>query len=248
MHVVPFKKSRTMDAYALVRHCSLFADLSDDYLTMIAENTQHLVEPKGKILFLHGDEAQYCYLMLHGWIKLFRETLDGTEAVFDVVTKGHIFGQFAIFNHNIHDYTAQAIEAIGALLIPTSILQRLVAQDQRFALNMLHHMASHQRMQTDEIEHLALQSAPQRIGCFLLSLCKSARHTHPKESIELQLPYDKTLIASRLGMKAETFSRALAKLKEETGITIKGSTITVHGTDSLSIYSCANCSNQFPCT
>jgi CRP/FNR family transcriptional regulator, dissimilatory nitrate respiration regulator len=173
--------------------------------------------------------------------------MDGTEAVVDVVTKGHIFGQFSMFDHGTYDASAQAIEDMSALLIPTRMIQQIMEQNHRLALNMLHSMAFHRRMQTMEIEHLAVQNAPQRIGCFLLRLCKASNHTHPNAPIELHLPYDKTLIAARLGMKAETFSRALAKLKEETGITIKGSTITVHGTDSLSIYSCNNCSSQFPC-
>ena len=37
----------------------------------------------------------------------------------------------------------------------------------------------------------------------------------------MRLPYDKKLIASRLGMKPETFSRALAQLRNH-GVTIKG--------------------------
>jgi CRP-like cAMP-binding protein len=89
-----------------------------------------------------------------------------------------------------------------------------------------------------------VQNAPQRIGCFLLRL---ANQTALDNTITIHLPYDKTLVASRLGMQPETFSRALAKLKEKTGIRIKGATIEMESLNQLSDFSCAACSSSFPC-
>jgi hypothetical protein len=65
--------------------------------------------------------------------------------------------------------------------------------------------------------------------------------------VTLHLPYDKTLIASRLGMKPETFSRALAKLKEQTGIRIVGPTVYIDRLQTLVSYTCNHCSTHFPC-
>ena len=67
------------------------------------------------------------------------------------------------------------------------------------------------------------------------------------ESVTITLPYDKTLIASRLGMKPETFSRALAKLKQETQIEIKGPMVTIKDMQRLISFTCNHCSSSFPC-
>ena len=60
-----------------------------------------------------------------------------------------------------------------------------------------------------QIEQLQVRSGTQRVADFLLKLC-------PAEDgpAEIALPYDKSLIASRLGMKPESFSPPLARLRD----------------------------------
>jgi hypothetical protein len=74
-----------------------------------------------------------------------------------------------------------------------------------------------------------MQSAPQRIGSFLLRLCPHDK----KKGIVLHLPYDKTLIAYTLGMKGSTFSRALNILRQKAGIRISGSRVEIEAMDGL---------------
>jgi hypothetical protein len=50
-----------------------------------------------------------------------------------------------------------------------------------------------------------------------------------------ELPFDKSLIARRLGMKPETFSRALAKLRG-IGVETQGATVNVEDLDRLRAY------------
>jgi CRP-like cAMP-binding protein len=104
-------------------------------------------------------------------------------------------------------------------------------------------MSKHRKCQEREIEHLTIQNAPQRIGCFILRLCPKDQD----KNIILQLPYDKLLLASRLGMKPETFSRALNKLRDETGIRINGARIEIGNIKQLSHFSCSACSSSYPC-
>ena len=108
---------------------------------------------------------------------------------------------------------------------------------------MLSAMARYRRRQDQELEHRTIQNAPQRIGCFLLRLTRQ----DAEGPVTIHLPYDKTLVASRLGMQPETFSRALAKLRDATGITVRGATIEMDSLDRLVRYSCAACSSEFPC-
>ena len=56
-------------------------------------------------------------------------------------------------------------------------------------------------------------------------------------------PYDKALAAQRLGMKPETFSRALAQLKP-LGVTIKGPEIAIDSFSCLTAYCCGHCTAQ----
>jgi CRP-like cAMP-binding protein len=66
-----------------------------------------------------------------------------------------------------------------------------------------------------QVEELKARTGAQRVAAFLLELapCKSG-------ACEVTLPYEKTLIAGRLGLQPESLSRAFAKLKAY-GVTIK---------------------------
>lgn len=198
---------------------------------------------KGKLLVLHEDQAERFFILRSGWIKLFRETLDGTQSIVDVLTAGHMFGETAIFQDDLYPYSAEAVEPVEIISLPLSILKSEIETNNKLALSMLSAMARYRRQQDREIEHRTIQNAPQRIGCFLLRLANQDE----SGAVTIHLPYDKTLVASRLGMQPETFSRALVKLKEKTGIRIKGATIEMDSLAQLTTYSCAACSSEFPC-
>ena len=90
------------------------------------------------------------------------------------------------------------------------------------------------------MEHLTVMTAPQRIGCFLLKLCRSKGD----RNVGILLPYDKTLVAAFLGIKLETFSRSLAQLRE-LGVSVDGPQVTIENIEKLQKYVCSSCSFDF---
>jgi len=80
------------------------------------------------------------------------------------------------------------------------------------------------------IEQIQARSTPQRLGDFLLNLSDVR-----KGPAVIELPYDKSLIAARLGMKPESLSRALAKLRQH-GVTTNGHEIKLENVLSLRAY------------
>lgn len=223
---------------------ALFKNCGEAFFTAMAQDTHVQNFEKGRVLFLHEDEATRFYFIESGWVKLFRETLDGAQAVIDILTAGHIFGETSIFENGHYPYSAEVVEGARIHSFALAPLKKEIETNPKFAFDMLSSMARYRRHQDREIEHRSIQNASQRIGCFLLRLS----HQDEKQTgIKIHLPYDKMLVASRLGMQPETFSRALKRLKEETGIEIKGATIEMDSLDQLIAYSCSACSSGFPC-
>ncbi len=231
------------DKHALLAEVPLFKNTSPEVVDAFSRASDISLYRKGEALFLQDDPTDWFYLVLSGWVKLFRETFDGNEAVIDMVSSGQLVAETAIFEDNEHSYSAVAIEDATVLRLPVSVLQGAIEKDNQLALAMLSSLSLHRKRQNREIESLTLQNASQRIGCFLLHLCRR----DDEGPIELQLPYDKTHIAARLGMKSETFSRALNKLRQETGITVKGATVMIPTIEVMSRFACSACSNEFPC-
>ena len=243
MSCVAPKTDSSFDISAQLKKCGLFKGLEESTIQHFADKAALHTAPKGKVLFIQDDEADYFYVIIQGWVKLFRETIEGAEAVIDVLTDGHIFGDTTVFENDQYGFSAEVVEQTHYIMLPTTMLKQAIEKNNQMAINMLSSMSQHRRQQNREIEHLNVQNAPQRIGCFLLRLCP----IDMPETVTIHLPYDKTLIAARLGMKAETFSRALAKLKSETGILIKGPTVTINAPEKLIQFTCNQCSSVFPC-
>jgi CRP/FNR family transcriptional activator FtrB len=81
-----------------------------------------------------------------------------------------------------------------------------------------------------QVKDLKLRSSTQRLGCYLLAL---AREQNVEG--EFRLPYDKRLLAGRLGMTPENLSRAFASLREY-GVETHGSRVALHNPAALEAF------------
>src|SRR5690606_19711442 len=100
----------------------LFADFPYDSISLVLHNSIFKKYNKDKLLFLTGDEADFFYIIISGWIKLFRETRDGHEAVIAVLTSRGVFGQSAIAKKGYYSYSAEAASDLSVLQISSSFM------------------------------------------------------------------------------------------------------------------------------
>ena len=102
-----------------------------------------------------------------------------------------------------------------------------VLVDPHLAQAVIASLAHQFRRMVRQIKNLKLRSSTQRAGCYILAL---AERQGTRDRVVL--PYEKNLIASELGMKRESFSRALSSL-EKSGIKVDGQTIAILDADRL---------------
>jgi len=226
-----------------LKNTPLFKHCSETVLQNFATQSTIMVADKGQVFFVHEEPAKRFFIIMEGWVKLFRETLDGTQAVIDILPQGYVFGESSIFQNDQYIYSAETVEPTKLIAAPLHLLKSEMDNNINLVREMLSALSIQKRQQDKELEHLTIQNAPQRIGCFLLRLTSQ----DIKGRVRIQLPYDKSLVAARLGMQAETFSRALSKLKNATGLEIKGATIELDDIQKLISFSCSVCTSEFPC-
>lgn len=199
--------------------------------------------PRGHVIFVHDDPAQRFFFIKSGWIKLFRETIGGDEAILDVLPPSSVFGDTAFCEGGVYAYGAEVIEDCEIVSYPLSLLEAETQENGDFTIEFLKHVAARGLARDKEIELRSVQNAAQRIGCFILRLCREEKGNQTT----LCLPWEKSLIAARLGMAPETFSRGLARLQKDTAMAINGPVIEVPDIKMLARYTCVACSNVFPC-
>jgi CRP-like cAMP-binding protein len=236
-----------VQTHELIRQVPLFNDLDEQIIHHFCAHTNLRNVKKGTIICAPDDVAHHFYIVQTGWIKLFRDTQDGQEAVLDILSNAAIFGENSLFGSQTYGWYAEAVEDTTLISIPVSILKEAITKHQSLAINMITSMSEHRRRLDGEIERFMLQNAPQRVGCFLLKLVPQDAWDNQNPCPPIKLPYNKALVATRLGMTPETFSRALKALKKNTKISVKQSTVEIENVGSLATYACQACSSFFPC-
>jgi CRP/FNR family transcriptional regulator, dissimilatory nitrate respiration regulator len=204
-----------------IRSASLFASMPPEVVQGLAGNRGSRSYEKGAMIFHQGEMASAFFLVLDGWVKVYRTTPDGLEVVLHVLRRGETFAESAIFGGGRYPTSAETVSAARLLRIDGDAFKAQICDRPELALSMLA-SASHQLDRlTEQIEQIKVRSAPQRIAAFLIRLTPVR-----KGPAELELPFEKALIANRLGMKPESFSRALGKLKAQ-GIAVARETVRI---------------------
>jgi CRP-like cAMP-binding protein len=211
----------------LLRNLPLFQQLPEPVLaSLLATATIRSVE-RGTDLFVQGDPADRFFVVLEGWVKLYRVNRDGAEAVVTIMNAGESFAEAAMFAQGSFPVCAQAVTDLRLVAITTQAFARCVQADVGTAFAMLGSLSMRLRTLVQQVEQLHIQSAPQRVGGFLLKLCPAGCG-----NASFMLPVEKSLVARRLGIQPETFSRALAKLRP-IGVEVQGAVVSVSDIDAL---------------
>lgn len=225
-------RGRRMDAQDLeiVGRAPLFAGLAPEVRLNFLRGTSPRRVTKGQVLFEQGDDAIAFYVVLEGWIKVFRPAVTGDEAVFGVFTAGETFGEAAMFIQGRYPAAAQAVEDARLLPIYSEVFRERLQRQPELAFVMLGAMSRHLHSLVNQVEQLQTRSSAQRLAQFLVALA-------PVEegSAVLALPYDKSLIAHRLGMKPESLSRGFARLRSQ-GVTTDGNRVVIGNVAALRDY------------
>jgi CRP-like cAMP-binding protein len=179
------------------------------------------------VLFVEGEQARQFYIVLDGWVRLYRQTPDGRESLIALFARGESFAEAVMFLGSTFPVSAAAVDETRLLVIPAEPFRRALQSDNQLCFKMMAAMALHLRRLVGQVEQLTARSSSERLAEFLLSLARGGA-----ESAIVHLPYDKSLLAARLGMQPETLSRALTKLRP-LGVETQGSRVTIRDFEAL---------------
>lgn len=218
-----------------IEHLPLFKNIDTLVVSKLVQHSSLRNYKKGQLIFLHENNIEYFYIILSGWVQLFRDTLDGQESFIGLAIFNDLIGGFD-FDKQAHSFSAKAINESELLLLPYDILKESIGNNGMLALKIIQSLNSTKSLLELQLEHNSTMITTQRVGCFILRLLNK-----DQPELKINLPCDKTLIASYLGMKRETFSRSLNDLRA-VGVTVDGHSISVENIENLIKFTCVSCS------
>ena len=210
----------------LKRH-QIFSKLTDLQLDRVSQFSQLHHLDDGQMLFNQADKVTAFYLVLNGKIKLFRMSPDGQEKIIEIVKAGQVFAEALMFTSQA-DYpvSSAALTETTIIGINAKKFHEMLWDSTATCLLLLGDMSLRLRGLISEIDKLTLHNGTCRVASYLIQ-----EITDGKTEIELDIA--KNIIAARLSIKPETFSRIIKSLKDQDILSIQGNCITIHNMDTL---------------
>ena len=153
-----------------------------------------------------GDPADFLHVIVDGQIEMFSAYRD-RETTISVIGPGHSFIAAAVILDQIYLKSARALLPSRVLLIPAEAVRRSFGEDAAFARALALELAGAYRGVVRELKNQKLRSSLERFANWLLT-----RDVETGRTGQFLLPFDKKVLASRLGMAPEVLSRSIAAL------------------------------------
>lgn len=208
----------------------LFNNIDDTLLTELAQRVRKIPLTAGDILFHHGDPAERFYLIGTGQIKLSRISPAGQEKVIEIMYPGSTFAEAVMFMQN-HAYpvTAQALVGGVVYAISNQAYLDILAHSTEYCFRLLADLSMRLHNHVQELDHLAQENAMHRLIRYLVNQLPA----DAGNAFTLTLTIPKQILASKLSIKPESFSRLLATLAQEGIISVDKQTIVIHNVQQL---------------
>lgn len=207
----------------------LFSGLESEQLQNIHDSARVHKLDKDQTLFSQGDSVDCFYLVYSGMVKLFRLSADGQEKVIEIVTPGQTFAEALMFLDQPHyPVSASALNDAEVIAFDASQFLKMLNQSSASCMVLLGTMSQRIRGLVQEIDNLSVQNGRHRLSSYLLE--------QAGDSDYIKLPVPKSVLASRLSIQPETFSRIVKQLKNASAIKVDGSEIEIIDRDQLEDY------------
>jgi len=206
-----------------LRATPLLRDLGDPVMDRLASISKIMFVAAGIEVCRQGEPADHLFIVLEGQLAASASTANGISAVVEVIPAGRAIGLATLLARLPRLTNARTVVPCRLLSIDASGLLVLVEQESSLVTVLLRAEAQDFRALVRQVCDLKLRTTAQRLGCYLLSL--SVEKTGNKTA--LRLPFDKRLLAARLGCRQENLSRAFAALRKF-GVETHGARVILH--------------------
>lgn len=203
----------------------LFRELSAGEIERLAQGTRESQVARGQILFQRGDACEGFHVIVYGQIKLAFNSADGMEKVVEIMGPGQSFGEAVMFMDKPYPVYSQALADTLLLHIAKATVFEEIERDPGFARRMIAGLSRRLHGLISDLEAYTLQSGTQRVIGYLLRDGADAGADGGPVSVDL--PTSKTVIASRLNLTPEHFSRILHDLQARGLISVQRREIVI---------------------
>ena len=216
---------------AFLANLPMFSEMRAEELDRIAAATLPVYAEKGQAVCQTGDPCTGFHVVVYGEVKLGFTSPQGVEKVVEIVRPGQSFGEALMFLDKPYIVFAQALSDAMLLHVARHAVLAELGRDAGFARRMLSGLSRRMHGLIRDVEAYSLRSSQERVIGYLLADLPGG-HVDG-EPAEVHLTPGKSVIASRLNMTPEHFSRILHELAASGLIAVEGRTVRIPDVERL---------------
>ena len=219
---MPAPKIKTQ---AFLANLPLFRELAPAEIDRIAAGTTEMHVPRGEVVVQKGDPSTGFHIVVYGQVKLALVTPQGDEKVIEIIGPGFSFGEALMFMGKPYIVMAQTLADSLLLHVARDTVDDMLARDPGFARRMLAGLSRKLHGLVSDLESVTLKSGAQRVIGYLLR--QDAGGADGDAPYAVTLPVSKAVVASRLALTPEHFSRILHDLSDRGLIAVEGREVRI---------------------
>jgi len=183
--------------------------------------------PARQILFREGEPADMMHCVLSGYVRVYKLDPDGREADVELYGPGDLIGASVVLDGGRYAAVAQAAEPSLIARFDLKRVRDIASRRPDLALALANALSSQLSRAFASLATDRLHTAPQRVARFLLAHCPANG-----KAVSYRLPYQKSLLAGKLGLAPEALSRAFSMLRSH-GVSVRGRLVQIDEPDAL---------------
>jgi CRP/FNR family transcriptional regulator, cyclic AMP receptor protein len=225
-----------VDSLALLRAHPMFGALELAQIKRLAAYATTRKVPRGTTLFAKGDPGASLFAIRSGSVKISAPSLDGREAVFNLLHEGEVFGEIALLDGRPRTADAIAMSDCEFMVIDRRDFLAFAHGDPKVSLKLIELLCARLRFASEHLEELVFLSLPARLARTLLRLAESNGQT----AAGRKLAITQREISQIVGMTRESINKQLRTWEKRKMVKLERGGILVLAPDALAAVATAS--------
>ncbi len=206
--------------------CSLFSKCRPETAMGLLRGAFIQNFPTHTQLNREGEVADFLFFNLSGTIELTAHWRN-RETTIDVIERPRAFIVAAVVMDRLYLQSSRVLKAARILMLPAGSVRSAMQDDAGFATAMAEEASVAYRHVAQELKGLKLRSGIERLANWLINQDILVGSAHA-----FNMPYEKKVLAARIGLAPEVLSRAFSTLAKY-GVRVEGAKVWIGDIDAL---------------
>jgi CRP-like cAMP-binding protein len=199
-----------IDKLAILRNHPLFEQLGVDALNRLASYAHTKSIRAATTIFEKGDPGTSLFAVLSGTVKISNQSIDGKDAVLNMIVAGGIFGEIALLDGRRRTADAFAVTDCQLMVIDRRDFVPLISQNPDIALKLIGVLCGRIRRTSEQVEDMTFLDLRGRLAKTLLWLS-----AQPGSSPTRKVSITQREIGQIIGMSRESTNKQLREWEDK---------------------------------